>query len=312
MQKVIIIKEENAMASIRFFDINKLLNNLHNERHLFANEFDLQVSLCLEIRKEFADSPNIHVVPEFTYLGEDLDEDSLASETNEKKNYCDIVVYDEKSNNEAVVIELKYKVTTDYERKKAFEKRISPVHPKGTLDLNTYYLSNQDASDDGSLLFLEDMYRIEHIISYNTDKTGKYQLPPHGPRLTAIKGYCILITDDSGYWKSSREDSKGSKTRIMHLGGAKEAKVGGYKMNDKNYSFYTNLEMPLNDFVWHEYSRVNYLDSRPNHRNSHDLFGILVLEYVKDSAANPTTLKSVELKDLPILKTKQDSTKQSK
>lgn len=278
---------------ISSFDILTILESLQKERHVFANEIDFQISMCEIIKKEMYEE-SIHVVPEFTYLGEHLDDKRRNNPNDEKKNYCDIVVYDDNTKNkDAVVIELKYKVTTKYVND-AFKYQVTPRNPKGQSDLSHYCLSNQGADDVGSLLFLEDMYRVQKIMANIDSSTEKYHLQGLNP----IKGYCIFLTNDPSYLNTG-SGTNNSKVKIFTRNPIlTPTPIDNFDMGGKNYNF--SPDIPGNGFRWYVYSNVVY-DSKDTKQSNKDCcdFNILVLEY---SSLHKNDVASLDLSALGPIK----------
>ncbi len=151
-------------------DINQIINDMSSNGKVFQSEAQFQFDMAWQIKLKY---PQYDVCLEMT----------TCYKRNNKKTkrfYTDIVVLDEDGN--FCAIELKYKTRNIY-----FED----------LDIQ---LLNHGATDLGRFDFLYDIFRIEKL-KYKDDVTYNYN-----KRLKKfVKGYAILLTNESNYWNIKRE-----------------------------------------------------------------------------------------------------------
>lgn len=162
------------------FDLESYVITLKNERPVFFSEADFQMALARLIAES---NTSIKVMLEYPYYVEP------GNKEKSQIQYFDILLTDEDS---FVVIELKYR-----------QKKLKEEYFDSYTGL-PIYLKNHSAHDQGCFQFWNDVYRIENAREMKTI-AGK----------SFAKGYSLMMTNDSCYWKESNKETSYNAFRLF-------------------------------------------------------------------------------------------------
>lgn len=216
---------------------------LGSSPYIFQSEMQFQFELAWLIKKKIeSHGGNVNVIFEYATLNEDKNETSNRG----KKNRTDLIFYD--NNGNYVAIELKYKTLP--------------------LGYNGFTLGNHEARDEGRYDFLYDVVRLQKIKAKNTLNTAK-------GLINFVKGYALLLTNDSKYWTQSKtETAKFAYTNFCisredSITANTELGWNGATSHDKTWR-----KIPLTiarDYTlsehWHDYCVVNTAETKQSSNN---------------------------------------------
>lgn len=196
----------------------KAIETLKEQRKVFHSEDDLKFALAAVIKENNNDFK----------VRLEKRVDINISDNKVKKNYIDIIIYDNKGNN--IPIELKYRTG------------LLLVN----IDGEEYHLTNHGAHDVGRYAFRKDIFRIEKYLE---------QYRGNG-------GFVLILTNDSKYWDCDvSQRNIADKNYSVHNGSVvKKEDLGWYrkvgqKPVQKEYSSILHLSKDY-EVDWKDYSLI--------------------------------------------------------
>lgn len=150
--------------------LKSCIDDLAERKLIFSNELQFQLELSRKLEERFPDKVYLEVL-------------SYDKENN-KKVYTDIVV--ETGLNEYIAIELKYKIA-QCKKGMAYYQYQSASDPA--------FLFPQGAYNISSVAYMQDIERLEHLVYHKLD----YNMSEK--RKTVIRGYAVILTNDSLFFK---------------------------------------------------------------------------------------------------------------
>ena len=165
--------------------LEKVINDMAKDGKVFSNEAQFQFDLGRELECKTGCRVLFEVL-------------SLDKESQHGKHYTDLVI--DFGNQEYIAIELKYKTGAKDEKKKPSKGYCQQLNafvysPLGSEDQVVVF--PQGAEDEGSYLFLWDVYRLQKLtageIAFHLDKK-----PP-------VKGFAIILANSRKYWEGPKK-----------------------------------------------------------------------------------------------------------
>lgn len=163
------------------FDIKEIMEEFSKENAIFQNEQQFQFELAMKIQEKCINS-NEKVMLEVVSMREREPDTQKFG----KRYFSDIII--KTPDGKFCVIELKYKTKeSTYQRK----------------DYGEMELVNQGAADLTRFDYLWDIHRIELL---KNKKENEYWYNKELKEF--IKGYAVLLTNESSYWDKSKDSFK--------------------------------------------------------------------------------------------------------
>lgn len=191
-------KRGSKSSSLKYLDINTIMQNIQKEMP-FYNERHFQLCFAIALRDYYRSDKDVEVFVE-------LFDKQKTQETQSKRNYTDVVVYDKKKNN-YIAIELKYALT-DRGRNSKKNDGVDCTRFEYKKGNTIVSIAKKGAMDNMRYDFLYDVKRLESLKkkerAIEIIQSANFQ-----------KGYAILVSNDKGLWTNCALEKGLEYTKVV-------------------------------------------------------------------------------------------------
>ena len=251
--------------NLKKFNIDYFMDKI-KDKMPFYNERHFQMELAIAI-KDFYKGTGIDVLVE-SFYPITLTKQNTANQNVEKRNYTDIVIYDEYGN--YISVELKYALNVK-------DRNKSTRRPYTLLNGDVITIAKKGALDNIRYDYLFDIYRLEQL------KKSKTSLYEYNRLKSFYKGYAVILSNGCLMWEIKHDDKPKVSYNNFCLGDKTQTQkdcswTSGHYRDDQNKGIDVNRpDFKLNDSYSCNWNQGTYFEDTNNPKISPD-FRYLAIE----------------------------------
>lgn len=230
--------------NLKNFNPSEIMERIKNKMPFYnENHFRFEFAMAIKEYLNEQNAENIEIVFEVYYP---TNNSANNEDSSIKRNYTDIVIYDEKG--DYIAIELKYNL-----RLKNGKKCNRYYYNNGKYNIS---IAMKGATDNCRYDFLYDVYRLEQL-----KLGGKFE---NTNIKSFLKGYSIIISNDEKIWKISCPDKANElKGLLISKNNDKNFCIGDKSLTMENCSWtgginYNNPKAKRKDFILKKSYKCNW------------------------------------------------------